>query len=203
MTAAELDLLYRARDGDKDARRAFMQRHIGLIKRVAQVAGKFDQRDPGEYFGACVDGFMHAVRHFKPELGFTWSTYAWKSMRGYCQTERARTRPTNRADHADSVYLADVQISLARYEAAERRRFSDVEIERLRRAIALLPDRERVIVVQRMAGVTLTSLGTMLGISKERIRQLQLKAGWRLWRMLVRWSRSGDILPKSPESLGG
>lgn len=69
---------------------------------------------------------------------------------------------------------------LGRIEAEDRRRA-------LHRAVADLPERERRIVAARHLGdepVTLSDLGEELGISKERVRQLEERALGRLGKVL-------------------
>lgn len=63
----------------------------------------------------------------------------------------------------------------------------------VRDALSELSDRERVIIRERMLqeeSVTLESLGQRLGISKERVRQIEAAALAKLKRALV--ARAGD-----------
>jgi len=63
------------------------------------------------------------------------------------------------------------------------------EIERLRDAIALLPERMRDIVDRRLAGETREEVGAAYGITGERVRQLEARAHEALRRSLARSER--------------
>jgi RNA polymerase sigma-32 factor len=68
-------------------------------------------------------------------------------------------------------------------ETCSTRRFRDVAKARVHEAIAKLPEREAMIVRERLLvddPVTLEQLGLRLGISKERVRQLEERARRRL-----------------------
>ncbi len=68
-------------------------------------------------------------------------------------------------------------------EACEQERFRNDARERVHAAIAKLPEREAMIVRERLLvddPITLEALGTRLGISKERVRQLEERARRRL-----------------------
>jgi len=69
-------------------------------------------------------------------------------------------------------------------EAAERRLILESNV---RRAMGKLPDRERAIVSRRLLEddkVTLESLGRDIGVSRERVRQLEERAKGQLRRAL-------------------
>lgn len=71
-------------------------------------------------------------------------------------------------------------------EQVARRHDADARARWLRAALADLPERERRIIEARHLreeGLTLAELGTSLGVSKERIRQLERRALARLQRM--------------------
>jgi RNA polymerase sigma-32 factor len=65
---------------------------------------------------------------------------------------------------------------------------SFVQRQRLREALSVLDDRERRIIEERIlqedAGATLGDLGVLLGVSRERVRQLEARA---LRKMHARW----------------
>jgi RNA polymerase sigma-32 factor len=67
------------------------------------------------------------------------------------------------------------------------------------RALAALPPRERWIIQQRRlrdGGATLQQLGAALGVSKERVRQLETRALARLKTAIIRQvETAGDLLP--------
>jgi RNA polymerase sigma-32 factor len=83
--------------------------------------------------------------------------------------------PTTGMTHLDRLESSDPspEDSFAQAESGEQAR------EALSRALAELSPRERLIVQERWAGeetVTLERLGTQLGVSKERVRQIEERA---------------------------
>lgn len=60
------------------------------------------------------------------------------------------------------------------------------ELRRLREAIARLPERTREVLLSRLAGNTLQAVGDQLGLTREWVRQIEMKA----YRML-----RADLLP--------
>jgi RNA polymerase sigma factor (sigma-70 family) len=71
-------------------------------------------------------------------------------------------------DTADAEFNLDVKLN----------------IERIMQAVTELPPRYRGIINSRLAGQTLQQIGDKLGISKERIRQLEAKAITRIQRLI-------------------
>lgn len=57
------------------------------------------------------------------------------------------------------------------------------EIENLQCAIDSLPERQRTVTQLRLAGETLSAVGKMIGVSKERVRQIETDALYGLKRM--------------------
>ena len=65
----------------------------------------------------------------------------------------------------------------SRYAAAEAEALGGTSAERLRSLLSCLTERERLIVESRYLGqLTLTNLGVGLGLSRERVRQVELEA---------------------------
>lgn len=79
-------------------------------------------------------------------------------------------------------------------EEASRGELSKARGASVAKALALLPEREQLIVKVRLMNdepLTLEQLGTMLGVSKERVRQLEDRARMRLRGELFEYAEAG------------
>jgi len=146
---------------------------------------------PQELFELVSDGnisLMKAVEKFDYSRGFRFSTYAsWAIMRNY-----ARTIPQERFQlyryEATQDEVLDIAAGLAKFDPNE------VNLPELRESIdavlAQLSPRERTILIDHYGldktqpAKTLDQLGKSLGISKERVRQIELEALRRLRTIL-------------------
>lgn len=79
----DLDLLRDAQDGDVDARNRIALANYGLVEKFSrQLAGD----DEDEFLRNCSDGFvglLEAIDGFRPEKGFTFSTWAVYRIKGH------------------------------------------------------------------------------------------------------------------------
>jgi RNA polymerase sigma factor (sigma-70 family) len=68
----------------------------------------------------------------------------------------------------------------------------DVLLEAMRQAVGSLPGRLREVVLARLRGEKLQAIGNRMGISKERVRQLQTRATEKLQDMLLPRTKQWD-----------
>jgi len=131
---------------------------------------------------ACI-GVMEAARRFDPSRGIAFGTYVgwWirSKLSGFMRRRRLRLKidgatsfddpdgPPEPADPASALRPLDILIA---DEAAE----SDADL--LQSALAGLSPRERTVLLRRAGGETLREIGTDLGVSKERVRQIETAA---------------------------
>lgn len=141
------------------------------------------------------EGAMHAIRKFDPKAGTKLITFAtwsiWQALarmrqdgdvirrpahiRGWPPT-RSLDAPLGHDD--DGATLAttiksrdgDVLEEVARRESAER----------LNLLLKTLPERMRTIMLMRYRGMTLEEIGAAIGVSRERVRQIESAAMIRL-----------------------
>lgn len=160
-----------------DAQRDLAGRNIGLAHMAAKrVCGGFDEDAQQE----AVVGLCRAARSYDPCRGIKFSTYSYYAARN----EAIRYRRLNRADsrHAefnDRLHAADSPPSSG----------DDEELDRLARAVAALPDRERIILCMRFgigyaAPCTLLKIGRRVGLCQERVRQIVEMSLASLYRQL-------------------
>lgn len=137
-----------------------------------------------DFFLLVSDGNMsliRAVEKFDYTRGNKFSTYAsWAIMKNFARTipdeykQKDRFRPTS-----EEIFLATQDERTDRYsiEAAQRSRLQQVG-----RILEALDDREQKIIVSRFGldysqePLTLKEVGAELGVTKERIRQIEARA---------------------------
>lgn len=134
------------------------------------------------FFEVVSDGnlaLMRAVEKFDYSRGFKFSTYAsWAIMRNY-----ARIIPEQMYQSAKLVTGMDEMLSVTPEQQDEERE-SLIEHARylVRKGLALLTARERDVVMRHYglrkneAAMTLEQIGGLLGVTKERVRQIERKA---------------------------
>jgi RNA polymerase primary sigma factor/RNA polymerase sigma factor len=153
------------------------------LRLVVSVAKKYSFRQ-GDFFEMVSDGnlsLMKAVEKFDYTRGFKFSTYAtWALKMNYARdyttavrhSDRFRTGPDERFDLA-----ADQRsdgFALERQQAQREAQVAGI--------LASLSERERAIISKRYGlgacpeGQTLKEVGSDIGVSKERIRQLEARA---------------------------
>jgi len=153
------------------------------LRLVISIAKRYVR--PGQnIFELVSDGnisLMHAVDRFDYALGNRFSTYAsWAIINTFVRVGTAGMRYRQRfhTDHSDTfTATADDRSNQYEVEAIQARRKAAIE-SILRR----LGNREREIVVGRFGlrhgqePQTLQEIGNVMGVSKERIRQIEIRA---------------------------
>ena len=147
---------------------------------------------------------MHAVEHFDYSFGNKFSTYAaWAIINNFSRTILASLRQQDRfrTDHADLfTAMPDIRSSQHELEAVQshRKKLLDSILRRL-------ANREREIIASRFGlrygeePQTLQQVGDTLGISKERIRQIEGLALVKLRKVLLQEGLTGALEPHLEE----
>lgn len=137
-----------------------------------------------DFFELVSDGNMSLLRatdKFDYSRGNRFSTYAtWAIMKNFARSrfEAARHRDRFRTSHSEMFrYTEDVREDPHEQESAQIKRESQVQ-----KILDTLDERERQIVTARFGLIrgheplTLAQVGSVMGVTKERIRQIQARA---------------------------
>jgi RNA polymerase primary sigma factor/RNA polymerase sigma factor len=173
----EIERLY---DEAVKIKNEIVQANLRLVVSIAKrhVSGSED------FFGLVSDGNMsliRAVEKFDYSRGNKFSTYAsWAIMKNYARTipEEFKRRDRFRTSQ-DEMFTTkqDIRSDELGQESAQRLREKQVD-----RILSRLDERERQIIVSRFGldhnrePLTLKEVGHEMGVTKERIRQLEARA---------------------------
>lgn len=180
LSAAEVERVERLLTEACELRNRILQSNLRLVVSVAKHYANLEN----PLADLVSDGNMtllRAIEKFDFSRGFRFSTYATWALRKNYQ------RALGREQRLRSRFLpSDDEIKHAAAPAADDAAQTEVRLDRLRRAVAevlqTLDPRERSIVSARFGldaesrPQTLSELGAALGISKERVRQLESRA---------------------------
>lgn len=143
---------------------------------------------------AAQDGLYRAICGFEPERGLKLSTSAYRWMRNNCQREREQMTANGKVSVGHTV-SADSSVTLVEKEARSREPSPDIGatqlemIERIQSLLHTLSERARFVIERRFGlngqpEMTLGEVGDLLGVTGERVRQIQVAAIRRLKRQI-------------------
>lgn len=222
----EYELSRLARKGDEEARQLLARSNLAF---VVSVAKKFANR------GARLDdliqegnvGLMKAIEHFDPKKNVRFATYAVWWIRAYITRYLKDNRSQVRGGESERGSMSDFSLDASIDEEGEttfldrledggpdpqdtflsREQDEDVR-EALQRVRKRIGDLGWDILQERLTQDkprTLEELGQRWGVSRERVRQVELKTKSFLARYLAdfRHDADDDELPQSPPPHGG
>ncbi len=177
-TVAEIErLLQGAQETREDIARANMRLVMSVCRKLSSTLDDFD-----EFVGEANGILLNAIDKFDFARGYRFSTYATHAIQRhiYRFVERASKRRSREHHATDAVEAIAVDSSDdTGPSAVEVLVAAEAILERLD---DVLDERERIIIRGRFGlnesgqASTLRELGAQLGLSKERVRQLQLSA---------------------------
>jgi RNA polymerase sigma factor (sigma-70 family) len=178
-----------------DAERDVVEANRGLVYDVAIMMARGGDADEDDVQAGML-GLIRAVQDFDPSLGYTLGTYSrdWiiNKIRRHRHDDRLIHTPRyldGRDDHKCQGYV-ERAVRAGRFSGPEEgvpdepwtldAEPDDGIDAALRDAVAGLPERERRVVERRVAGETLKAIGESMGLTRERIRQIEREAHARL-----------------------
>lgn len=161
--------------------------HIGLACKIAQ---KFTTERPIEdtdTFGDAMIGLMLAANCFDPSLGFKFSTFAWRVIRQNIVHAYMKRNRHARNNAATRVIFVDPDDLTAKRDSGQHLEPIDTEdlIATMRAKISSLPPQYATVMAGRLDGKKLHEIASEIGVTKERVRQIQLSATGMLRQMMA------------------
>jgi RNA polymerase primary sigma factor len=192
-TVAELDAcLHHAKDVRDEIIRANMRLVISIVKKFVTPKHSFD-----DLLSDGIESLMHAVDKFDYDKGFRFSTYAYRAIaRNAYRSITDRHKEESRFDSSASDDLPNVADE-TRTSALDEKEWMTMRTTMLQ-LLDHLDRRERFILRGRFAlGAhrkvrTFQCLADKLGVSKERVRQLEQRAIAKLKAMVEKMQAEGD-----------
>jgi len=163
------------------------RQHVALAMREAKRHAAKIGGLPEDYVGIAYTAMAEAAQTYDPALA-SWSTYAVRCMRCQLVTQtslEAYLVTGRRRSSGGSVMGGDAGEALAAAAGAMNRREHVPDLPEFVRAkiaelVDGLPQRERAVAIASAQGLRLHEIGHMLGVSRERVRQLRARIAERL-----------------------
>lgn len=167
----------------KETRELITQANLALVLAMAKRTRMSDV-DFGELVSEGNMALLRAVEKFDPARGFKFSTYACRAIL------KAFSRIALKTSRYRAAFPAefDPQMEKSNYQETRRADIEQDAVEELQRIIgenrAQLSDVEKTVIQARFAinrgtdtpAMTLEEVGQVIGVTKERVRQIQNKA---------------------------
>lgn len=159
---------------------AAWERHKGLVFFSAQKLAQKFGGSREDYLGHLFLRFARCVASFDPARGIAFSSYFSGRLIGEFRQRQGRPLGQLPEHHDQAAPVAN--------DVAEE------QLEQVWNAMTILSPRHAVVIEQRLQGATLQEIADDLGISRERVRQIEGKAIVRLRRELG--ADQGDQHPR-------
>jgi len=167
------------------AMNTLVNRHMGMVITVAKrYKKKFPACDMADLVSEASESLMKAIKGFDPERGFTFSTYAIQAMSNACQRVASTTSKRKKLNGASYEVAMPTIHDRTNHRQEKEKAVTRSLIHDLAGILsannAKLTPTEMIIVEKRYGlygkPMKLEDIGNELGVSKERVRQLQEQA---------------------------
>jgi RNA polymerase sigma factor (sigma-70 family) len=174
--------------------------HLGLVWHVVLRAKKYlaeNGIDVDDAISECTLALVRAAIDFDPGRKARFSTFATAYLKMEVRNIVRRSRFQKNSVNYKTVRFSEIPLPLEKSVGSVESLIPDerdelageeLSLERaeivglVRAAIRTLEPRHRGILIRRMAGQKLSEIATDIGITKERVRQIEAKA-----RRMVKW----------------
>lgn len=177
----EVEILARAKQGDKQAKREIMTRYLPMIEGQARVVRrKIKSLEHDELVAEGCIGVDSAIRAFDPNKSKTLATIAWWYIRSAMERSAwgfgAPVRVPRRVPAACAARWPAV-VNVEEIPAPESNTIDAESRSRLNLAINDLPrENQRLVVKCRLAGFSQADIGVMCGVTGARIQRIESDA---------------------------
>lgn len=166
----------------------FAEKHIKLVYMIANKWKKRLHLVEWEELRSCAsEGLLKAVKYYKPDKNYKFSTFAGRCM----ENEILMMLRKDKKHHGIlSIYLnvkdTDKEESVQIFEtiASPVNTFDETLFNLISEEVSKLPDNERIVFMESLAGFKNREIGAKLGISQSYISRINARATKRLKKRL-------------------
>lgn len=202
------ELIRKSQAGCVESRNRLASSMMRYVVKIAKGYSKKSDQLLLEYIQEGAIGVMVAIRKFDLNRDVTFSTYATYAIHSQIRRtigdqEIVRLPPKAIKKHADRAKairsIEDIRFGEDREQTFDLEDFesglpgdeishfeqTNVNLEHLQAGIDALPIRSRVVIMLRKEGMTLEQIGEVIGVTRERVRQIEKKGRRKLARLLA------------------
>lgn len=169
----------------KLARDILVISNLGLVFSMGRRYGIFVNSDSGELVTEGMNALMRAVDGFKVTKGFKFSTYACRSVISAMNRTKLKLSKRLQREFPSSLDITP-ESKVSEFNFALEEDISDLR-QVWKKNAAGLSDNEQIVIYERFLGdekKTLEEVGNVLDLTKERVRQIQNKALYKLKQVM-------------------
>lgn len=147
--------------------------HIGLACMIAQRYTSIRPVEDSDQFGDAMVGLMMAVKKFDPSRGFKFSTFAYHVIKSFVLAgHKRRSKGVTRLER---VFLDDISGIESNGDEQHSIDTNDL-IATMLEKISILPPREQAVIRARLEGKKLREISEVIGVTKQRVQQIEDRA---------------------------
>ena len=171
---SSLELILKAKAGCVESQNQVIQENMGVIYRLAM---NVCPQDPDFYVSVGMEGVLRAIRTFDPNRGYKFITYAgtaaYRNMKRFRQHFHKAQEAGKQHELFENITQDYHYVEPLPSDADEQKDFTQQIWEEAKKNLTV---NQWKVLQARMEGRTLMQVGQELGLTKERVRQIQLAA---------------------------